>query len=215
MPSERRRRDDFLIVDRREERRDELRIIASVPGYYSLADHRNLVGDRRVYACRAINLSAHALALAAPVSGRLGERVFATIEHLGKLKGAVLRVLERGFVMSITASEEERSNLTRKIEWLDRYKNFDTSDRRGDMRFVPTNPYTRLELSDGSTETCLVLDLSSSGAAISAETVPEIGDVIAVGTLMSRVVRHFVGGFAVKFIDPVSDQYVEAMAICD
>jgi hypothetical protein len=146
----------------------------SIPGRYSLSDRRDARGERRVFACRAVKVSPHAIALATPVNGNVGERVFAQIDHLGKLEGAVVRPLERGFVMNIVASEEERDRLAAKIEWLESYKNHDAQDQRADGRTVQANPYSKMALSDGSVETCLVLDLSVSGAAISADTVPEV-----------------------------------------
>ncbi len=104
------------------ERRDDVRIIVSIPGTYSLSDRRDARGERRVFACRAVNLSARAVALAVPVQGEIGERIFANIEHFGKLVGAVVRLLERGLVMSISASDEERERLTAKIEWFERFE---------------------------------------------------------------------------------------------
>jgi PilZ domain len=200
---------DILIV----ERRPDVRIIVNIAGRFSLANRRNAQGDRRVYACRAVNLSPHAIALASPVTGKAGERVIAHIDHLGKLEGAVLRVLTRGFVMSVSASDDEREKLAGKIEWLGKNKDHDASDRRFDKRIVPANPYSWMILPDGDRETCLVLDLSVSGAAISADTVPEIGTVLSVGMVASRVVRHFEGGFAVEFIQSQRQETVEAMVI--
>ena len=55
--------------------------------------------------------------------GNLGERVIAHIDHLGRLDGTVLRVLSRGFVMSISTSEEESLRLIDRIEWLEKHKN--------------------------------------------------------------------------------------------
>jgi len=195
------------------ERRRDVRIIVSIPGRYSLSDRRDARGERRVFACRAVNVSPHAIALATPVNGNVGERVFAHIDHLGKLEGPVVRPLERGFVMNIVASEEERDRLAAKIEWLESYKNHDAQDLRADGRMVPANPYSKMVLSDGSVETCLVLDLSVSGAAISADTVPEVGTVLAIGRVVGRVVRHFVGGFGVQFVERQNPHVVEAMVI--
>jgi hypothetical protein len=195
------------------ERRRDVRIIVSIPGRYSLSDRRDARGERRVFACRAVNVSPHAIALATPVNGNVGERVFAQIDHLGKLEGPVVRPLERGFVMNIVASEEERDRLAAKIEWLESYKNHDAQDQRADGRTVPANPYSKMVLSDGSVETCLVLDLSVSGAAISADTVPEVGTVLAIGRVVGRVVRHFVGGFGVQFVERQNPHMVEAMVI--
>ena len=195
------------------ERRHDLRIVVSIAGRYTLADHRNARGERRTFSCRAVNISAHAIALAAPVLGNLGERVRAHIDHLGRLDGAVVRVLSRGFVMSVLASDDERLRLLDRIEWVEKHKNHDVQELRATNRFVPANPNTRLVLAAGTTLTCLVIDLSESGAAISADIDPEVGTVCAVGTILGRVVRRFVGGFAVQFINPPRREEIEMMAI--
>lgn len=192
------------------ERRRNVRIIVSVPGRYTLADHRNSRGERQRFACRAVNVSTEAIALAAPVPGYSGERVSAVIDHFGKLNGAITRLLSGGFVMSIAASEDERNRLADRIEWFEKCKNFDVADQRADARFIPTNPHSQLILADGRVEYCFVLDLSASGAAVSADARPEIGSVLAVGTLIARVVRHFHAGFAVQFVQRQRREYLEA-----
>jgi hypothetical protein len=203
--------EDVVVVDRPKNDR----IIVSMPGSYMLADHRNARGERRTYPCRAVNISAEALALAAPVRGRLGERAFASVERLGKFKGSIIRLLDGGFIMSVVASHEERTKLAAKIDWIEQYKNFDIADQRSDSRFVPANPLSRIVFSDATSEECFVLDLSASGAAISAQTVPKVGTVLALSTIVARVVRHFDGGFAVRFIQRQDLQHVEARVNLD
>ncbi len=195
------------------ERLPDVRIIASIPGRYSLSDGRNSRGRGRVFACHAIFVSPYAIALAAPVTGKVGERVTAYIDHLGKLEGPIGQLLKQGFVVNVAASEEERGRLAAKIAWLERYKNHDTPDRRADERTVPTNPYSKMILPDGRVASCFVLDLSVSGAAISADTVPEIGTVLAIGSVVGRIVRHFDSGFAVQFVERQNRDTVEAMLI--
>lgn len=208
--------EDVVIVDSRQDvdvtanRRHNTRIIISVPGTFMLADHRNACGERRIFPCRAVNISPQAIAFAAPVRGRIGERAFASVDRLGKFKGSVIRLLEGGFVMSIVATEAQRAKLGAKISWFDQYKNFDVEDQRADARFVPANPKSRIVFADARSEDCFVLDLSASGAAVSALTVPSIGTVLALATIVGRVVRHFDGGFAVQFIERQHPQHLEA-----
>jgi hypothetical protein len=178
--------------------RDDVRIMARIPGTFSLADRWDMYGDRRVFRCRAVNLSPDWVALTSPVRVKVGERVIAQIDHLGKLEGAVISVLEHGFMMSI-ANNNNRDNFAAKLEWLEKHKNHDASERRAAPREMPTDLYSDLILPDGRRETCRVLDISVSGAAISAATVPEIGTVVTIGTVLGRVVRHVKGGFAVRF----------------
>jgi hypothetical protein len=200
---------DIVVVDPT----DDIRVIVSVPGRYSLADQRNARGERRVFACRAVYLSPYEIGLAGPVNGKLGERVIANIDHLGKVEGPITRLLAGGFMMNIAASGEKRGVLATKIEWLENFKNHDTPNRRASERIVPANPHSKLTFADGSIETCLVLDLSVSGVAISADTMPDMRAVLAVGSVVGRVVRHFAGGFAVKFIEHQDRDSVEAMVI--
>jgi hypothetical protein len=196
------------------ERRSDVRIVVSLPGRYSLANRRNTRGERRQFACRAINISCSGVALAVPVQGALGERVLADIEHFGKLEGTIERLLDnRGFVARIAASDEEREKLVDKIDWFEKHKNLEVPDKRTQARFVPDDPYSILLLADGSMVTCFVIDLSVSGAAVSADLVPEIGTVLAVGKVVGRVARHFSGGFAVQFVQVQDRENVEALAL--
>jgi hypothetical protein len=197
------------------EGRRNTRIIVSVPGTYILADHRNARGERRTYPCRAVNLSPETIALAAPVNGHLGERAFVSIDRLGKFKGSIIRLLAGGFVMSIVANDEERNKLAAKIDWFEQFKNFDVTDQRAEARFVPENPRSRIVFADGHSEECFILDLSASGAAISAQTIPEIGSVLALATIVARVVRHFDGGFALCFVERQDVQRLEARVNLD
>jgi hypothetical protein len=198
--------DDFIIVERRE----DVPKVVSIPGRFSFADVRNARGERRVYGCHAVNPSIREIAIASPISARLCARVIAHIDHLGKLEGLVTRVLQRGFVMGVYAKSHERRKLAAKIEWLQHHRNSEVRDQRTDSRFVPKNPHARMILSDSHMENCLILDLSVAGAAISADTIPAVGSVLAVGKLVSRVVRHFDEGFAVQFVERQSRETVEA-----
>lgn len=189
--------DDVVFV----EPQKEIRVFASVAGWYSLADRRNARGKRVELACQAVYLSPHEIALAAPIDGKVGERVIAHIDHLGKLEGSITRLITGGFMMSIAASSARSDELAAKIEWLEGYKNHDKPNRRAHERAAPENLYSKLIFADGRVENCRILDLSVSGAAIATATTPAIGTVLNVGSVTGRVVRHFAGGFAVQFVE--------------
>jgi PilZ domain len=189
---------DVIFVERRD---NDVRIMASIPGTFSLADRRNSRGDRRVFACRAVNITPRWVALASPIDAKVGERAIAHLDHFGKIEGRVSRVLARGFVMDITASAEQRDNFAAKIDWLEKHQNHDAHDRRAAPRMTPKELYSCMILADGSRETCLVLDISVLGAAISADTIPDKGTLVKIGLVDGRVVRHFKGGFAVHFVE--------------
>ena len=56
---------------------------------------------------------------------------------------------------------------------------------------------------------CFVIDISTSGVAVSADVQPEIGTPLAVGSLVGRVVRHLDDGFAVQFVQVVDADGLE------
>ncbi|NWG24664.1 MAG: PilZ domain-containing protein [Pseudorhodoplanes sp.] len=179
----------------------DARMVVSMPGRYVLANKRDVNGDRRQFACRAVNISPLSVTLAVPVKGVMGERVISHFDEFGTLKGRIVRVMDRGFSMTIAATDEERDRFARKIDWLIRNKNDAVADDRKHKRIVPQNPHSTIMLADGSILGCFVIDMSESGIAVSADYVPEIGTPLAIGKAVGRVVRQFREGFAVQFLE--------------
>jgi hypothetical protein len=102
-------------------------------------------------------------------------------------------------VIEIIAPRQERYRLGTKIEWYEKFKNHDVPNQRQHLRIMPKDPYSTLVMADGTTTDCIVLDVSASGVAVSADIIPVIGTPLAVGKVVGRVVRHFRDGFAVHF----------------
>ena len=184
------------------ERRDDVRVIVNMPGRYMLASKRNIKGERCEFACRIVSISLAAMALSAPVPGPVGERVIVYSEQFGRLHGAITRVITIGFVMSLAANPQTREKLASKLDWLEKQKDTpELPDSRRHARVVPKNPMATILLADGSTFSCLVIDFSDSGVAVSADLYPELGTPLAVGKMVGRVVRRFAEGFAIEFTE--------------
>jgi hypothetical protein len=180
---------------------EDVSVIASIPGRYMLANRRNLKGDRCQFACRVVNVSLDAMTLAAPAVGAVNERVIVYTEPFGRLHGLLTRVVTNGFTMSIVASPATREKLAGRLAWLVKQKDSpELPDDRRHARIVPRNPMAQILLADGSTRSCLVIDYSDSGAAVSADLDPEVGTPLAIGKVICRVVRRFAEGFAVEFV---------------
>jgi hypothetical protein len=190
------------------ERPRDVRIIVHISASFSVAKRRAAGGARPEFACRAVNLCAHEVALTSPVGVKPGDEIVAHIDHIGRLEGTVLRLLSQGFVLGINADDSAREKLRCRIEWLEKHKNFDALDGRSKPRFIPRNPRAKIIFADGTVEKCLILDLSASGASISAGKTPKVDSVLAIETNVSRVVRCFEGGFAVKFVEMLNDDEV-------
>jgi hypothetical protein len=196
-------------------RHRESGITIDLPGQYWLWKSRDVAAEPKQFACRAISISPHVVALVVPVRGSVGEWVSADIGHFGRLDGMIGRPLDhRGFVMRIVATPDERGRLAAKIDWYKKYRDSEVSDRRTHPRLAVEYPFSTLLLADGSVRSCLVTDFSVCGAGILVDVVPEIGTVLAVGKVVGRVTRHFPGGFAVSFANVQDSQTVEELIFC-
>jgi len=189
--------DDVVVIDRRR----ESRIIVSVPGQYVFPNRLTARTDLQQFDCRVVNISSYAMTVVASVFGPAGELVIVYCDEFGRLKGPIVRWHGGGFTISISATDEERAQLGAKIEWYDKSKNHDVSDKRKHRRIVPKDPRSVLICPDGRLLGCSVIDMSVSGAAVFADIYPAIGTPIAVGTVVGRVLRHRPDGFAVRFIE--------------
>lgn len=180
------------ILPHREERRRFQRVKVNLLGRYMLT-------DRREYPCQVIDMSPGGMALVAPAMARIGERVIAYIDHVGRLEGVCARHFENGFASTIEVTQRKRDKLAAQLTWLaNRHLLASPEDRRHD-RFVPSNPITMLTLPDGVAIGCRLIDVSLSGAAVSTNQRPPLGVLVTIGKVQGRIVRYLEDGFAVEF----------------
>jgi hypothetical protein len=187
-----------------QERRRHQRVKVNLLGRYMLA-------DRSEFPCQVINMSPGGMAVMAPVSGNVGDRVIAYVDHLGRLEGKIARTFHNGFAMTIAATSRKRDKLAAQLTWLANRHILNLPEDRRHGRFTPRNPLARLILPDGRNVTCRVIDLSQSGAAIAInpDLRPPIGAMVTVGKTQGRVVRHIDDGFAIEFTRLQHPDFVE------
>jgi hypothetical protein len=179
-------------VPLRDERRRFQRVQVNLLGRYMLE-------DRREFPCQVVNMSPGGMALIAPISGKIGGRVIAYIDHLGRLEGKITRVFQNGFATTIAATDRKRDKLAAQLTWLANRDILNLPEDRRHGRMVPRKPVTQLVMPNGVNVTCRVIDFSLSGAAIATDQRPPLGVLITIGKVQGRVVRHLEEGFAVEF----------------
>ena len=160
---------------------------------------RYMLEDRREFPCQVVNMSPGGMAVIAPQCGRLGERVVAYIDHVGRLEGMIARIFPSGFSMTIAASQRKRDKLAAQLTWLANRHILDLPEDRRHQRVAARDQTTTLVLENGSEEKCRIVDLSVSGVAVISDNRPPIGSFVRVGKAPGRVVRHLDSGFAVEF----------------
>ena len=109
------------------------------------------------------------MALIAPQCGRLGERVVAYIDLIGRLEGIISRIFPSGFSMTIAASQRKRDKLAAQLTWLANRHILDLPEDRRHQRVAMRDQTATLVMEDGGQEHCRVVDLSVSGVAVISE----------------------------------------------
>jgi hypothetical protein len=161
---------------------------------------RFMLEDRREYPCQTQNVSPGSLAVMTPVVGRVGERVIAYVDHIGRIEGKIVRTFNGGFAMSINATARKKDKLAAKLTWLaNRHELNLPEDRRHD-RVTPKTPTTTVTLPDGREYQARIVDVSLSGLALNVDVKPPLGSPLMVGKIRARAVRHFEEGIAVEFV---------------
>jgi hypothetical protein len=193
---------NVAILPLAEERRRFQRVRVNLLGRYMLS-------DRREFPCQVTDMSPGGMAVTAPVTGNIGERVIAYVDHVGRLEGLVTRQFQNGFAMTVAATTRKRDKLAAQLTWLANRHILNLPEDRRHGRFTPRNPAARLVLPNGLNVACRIIDLSESGAAIKTEHRPEIGALVTLGKTTGRVVRHLEEGFAVEFTRLQHPDFVE------
>ncbi|MHA6299076.1 PilZ domain-containing protein [Devosia sp. CAU 1758] len=191
---------------------NDVRFIGALAGRYALPDRRRTPEDKiPVYACRLCSISTRMLVAVGPVVGKEGEVVSSHFNEFGILRGRITRRLASGFVTDLQLTDTERDKLGAKIDWHKKHVHAQVPDKREHRRILPRDPRSTIVLADGQKVSCFVIDVSRSGAAISAHYWPDLGTPMALGRVVARVVRHLEVGFAVQFIQPQEFDELEVL----
>ncbi|MBO9419670.1 PilZ domain-containing protein [Labrenzia sp. R4_2] len=186
------------VTDRRRHQRVQVNILG-----------RFMLEDRREYPCQVIDMSPGGMAMITPVSGKVGERVVAYLDHLSRVEGRISRLIDGGFAVELRNTVRKRDKIANVLTWLANRDELNLPEDRRHDRFVPKNQMTKMILPDGTEHVCRIFDVSLSGAAIATDVLPEMGDQITLGKMRARVVRQIEGGIAVEFAAVQSRELLE------
>ena len=174
------------------EQRRHSRVKVNIIGRYMLS-------DRNEFPCQVVNMSPGGAAIMAKVCGKVGERVIAYLEDIGRIEGVIVRHFEGGFAMTVETTLHRRDKLAAKLTWLANKHELNLPEDRRFERVSPKTSVSQIVMSDGRSYECRVIDVSLSGAALGTSVRPAIGSFLMVGSMRGRVVRHLEEGIAIEF----------------
>ncbi len=189
-----------LFADMNPEKRKFQRVKVNLPGRFMLP-------NREEYPCQAVEMSPGDIVLFTPVKGEIGDRIVVYIEVLGRVSGNIARLFDGGFAVKLNVSPLKQDRLADKLTWLTNKDTLSSLEDRRHDRAEPESRVSHLTLPDGRSYECQILDISLSGAAITAPVCPDIHTHITLGKMRGKVVRHLDEGFAVEFNAPSPSQH--------
>jgi hypothetical protein len=157
--------------------------------------------SKEEHPCKLVDVSAGGAAITSAIAVPVGERVVAYFDHIGGIEGEVVREFDGGFAIRIVATKHKREKLAAQLTWLANRNELGQAEGRRHERIAPGRGESTLQLAEGITLSCRVLDVSISGASIATPARPEVGSEVILGKLRARVMRHHAQGFGVQFLD--------------
>jgi len=192
----------------------DVKFIGDLMGSYLLSSRQNSGSDQaRIFGCRSRSVSPQMAVLQAPVKGAIGETLTLKLDTLGVLSARVTRNTADGFVAELLLTKDDVVKMARRIDWLKQKHLKSLPDRRESKRWLPRDSHSSLILADKREIDCFIIDVSASGAAVSADAMPGVGHPVVVGTVLGRVVRLLEYGFAVQFLTPREPETVEHLLV--
>lgn len=184
--------------------------VGALTGRYVLGNRASMLGIN-MYACRLRSVSPTFFVAAAPVVGKVGDSVTAAFSPFGTLHGHITRHAVDGFAVDVEATPAGRAELAARIDAFRERVWIGVADKRAEKRFMPSDPRSVIVYGTGTVVPCLIVDYSATGAVVSADFRPVIGQELTIGQIGGHVVRLFDVGFAVHFDSLQSGDDVEEL----
>jgi len=186
----------------------------ALDGHYTLPNWYDPEGKLRTFACRTNRVSPYRMIVDVPVTGKVGDYLTSYFRDFGKLDGRISDTKPGCFLLELDVTYATRQRIANKLTWLEeKRKDPEIIDLRKNPRVIPAKSHTTLTLADGGVHECFVIDMSVTGAAVSAQVELEVGTPLAIGACVGRVVRASASGVAVRFVEKQNQYELERLVI--
>jgi hypothetical protein len=186
----------------------------ALDGHYTLPNWYDPEGKLRTFACRTNRVSPYRMIVDVPVVGKVGDYLTSYFRDFGKLDGRISDTKPGCFLLELDVTYATRERIANKLTWLEeKRKDPEIIDLRKNPRVIPAKSHTTLTLADGGVHECFVIDMSVTGAAVSAQVELEVGTPLAIGACVGRVVRASASGVAVRFVEKQNQYELERLVI--
>ena len=148
--------------------------------------------------CVVTDLSADGASIITSEASSIGSEIALYVEGFDRFSAAIVSATQDGIRVRFNCSQNKRARTAEKIFcYLDGNPLPQTNLRNAQRSaFHSVRDFRR---QNGEIANFDVIDISLSGASLRTKCRPAIDEIIAIGTIESRVARHFDDGIAVEF----------------
>ena len=159
-----------------------------------------IASERRELDCLVANLSPEGAGIRChPVPPRRTSVVL-YVAGFGRFEGTTVQPAKDGTGIRFECSANKRKRITEQLKLFVKEGLTAVTSLRGSIRIqeVAIQSFRR---QDGELVECEISDISLTGTALKTTGRPPVGEIIQLGRLAGRVMRHFENGIGVQFID--------------
>lgn len=174
------------------ERRRHLRVEVDIAGRIFVP------GDGREGDCRIVEMSPGGAQVVSDVIPQTGTYIVLYVEGFGRFDAEVVRSEWDRFAAQLRCSAMKQDRVAELLDHLQTRGTTDGTVLRRHER-VAGQGMAHFTRKDGEMIACEVIDLSLSGVSLRTVSRPPIGEMVMIGQMSGRVVRHHEAGIAVEF----------------
>jgi hypothetical protein len=154
--------------------------------------------EQREEPCRIVDLSPTGARVASEFVPANGAQLVLYIDEFGRFECDVVRTEWGHFGVAFRCSTLKQARLAEQLEIIAKQGAPQSSPLRRHERRAG-GELSQFMRSSGEPVHCEVLDLSLTGLSLKTTVKPPVGEVITIGQVSGRVVRHHETGIAVEF----------------
>ena len=159
--------------------------------------------DGREAPCRVVEMSAEGAQVVCEIIPETGAFAILYIEGFGRFETEVLRSDWDRFAVALHCSPLKQARVAELLQQITRGGSVNQPLLRRHER-IEGEGIAHFTRSSGQIVACEVLDLSLSGVSLKTEIKPTIGEIVMIGQMSGRVVRHHETGVGVEFTNAPS-----------
>jgi hypothetical protein len=184
-----------IVAQIKAERRRFMRVKVDLPGRLFVP------ADGREVECKVLDLSPGGAQVVCGFVPDVNTQIILYIDGFGRFEGSVARPDEGAFGVRFNCSQLKRERVAEQLTvFMNRGEVDETALRRHDR--TSTKGFARFTRANGDVLACEVVDLSISGVSLKTDSRPPLGEIVLIGQMAGKVVRHHQEGIAIEFVTP-------------